>query len=717
MYYSIKKNQKKLMAIFAVLLMVSFVATFSVGRGGGMGGRSDTVIGHIGSNEVYDSEMRAAQNDWSWARRTPVSDPVRGQELPVAIDAIIFGTSGIPRPPSMPHDNADFQKWFQRSMRWQQSYGAQYQLGMSIAGSFYKAADQHNELLYLLPEEARRDGLQVDPNGDQVNAYLFNALGVQPSEVATNSVARSAVQRLLLIAAEIGRLKDSLKVSQPAWQHEAADIQSVRLALLDFRASDYERKLPAPTTQEVQQQFDRFKNVTPHVSSAGNPLGFGYQIPARAKLQYLEIPHAEIVQAVLHTVHPPGGEAAVGSADPQYDWEVQAASYYNAHEDEFKNPPPPATSPATTRSADSQPATSQSATSQPSTTPAAESQPTSLPAIKPFGEVKQQILDKLTSSETEKLSQAIVSDLSARLDSDYQVIHRATAGMIGPALPQTQPADHAPATGPAAGLMMLAHLEQIRDQIQQKFHVAIQLHDIANGWQTQSDLEKLPGIGTAATADHTPFSNLATSFQFPISISNEHPLQVWQPSPPLTDEQQNTYLFRLTAAEPPHAPPDMAPIATQVAADWKLSQSYDQAMQAAQKALTSAKSVGLSQAARTLGQTPIATPLFPPGRAQEIPGYPLGNPAASQTLAGAAADLLKQATPADRNPDALVPLPTVGRVAVIELAAAQLPESEWRVQYALTERQQMEEVKELTAEWFNYDRVVARIGYKPEPKT
>lgn len=706
MYYSIKKNQKKLMALFAVLLMISFVATFSVGRSGGGSGRADTVVAHIGSTPVYDSELRAAQNDWTWARRTPVSDPIRGQELPVAIDAIVFGASGIPRPPAMPRDNADFEKWFERSMRWRRVYGLQYQVGMSIADSFYRAADQHNELLYLLPEEARRDGLQVDPNGDLVNAYLFNALGVQPSQIAADSTARSAVQRLLLVGAEIERLKNSLKVSQPLWRHEAVDTQSVRLTLLDYRSSDFERSIPAPTTQQVQQQFDRFKNTPPHISDASNPLGFGYQIPARVKLQYVEIPHAQVVQAILHTVHPPGGEASVGSSDPQYDWEVQAASYYESHQDEFKNPPPPETAPST-RTSDSQPASTQ----------AAESRPTSLPAIKPFDEVKQQIIDKLTTTEAEKLLHQIADELSARLESDYQAVHRSTAAMMGPALPQTQAAERGPATGPAASLMSLAQLEQIRDQIQQKYRVAIELHEIASGWQTQSELEKLPGIGASVTADHTAFANLATSFQFPVSISNEHPLKPWQPSPPLSDEQQNTYLFRLTAAEPPHAPPDLTAIAAQVAADWKLSQAYDQAMQAAQKALASAKVVGLSQAARTLGQTTIATPLFPPKRAEEIPGYPLANPAAEQALARATGDLLTQANPADPRPDALVPLPTVTRVAVIELAATQLPEPEWIVQYSITQQQQMTEVQHLTQDWFNYDRVVARTGYKPEPKT
>jgi hypothetical protein len=265
--------------------------------------------------------------------------------------------------------------------------------------------------------------------------------------------------------------------------------------------------------------------------------------------------------------------------------------------------------------------------------------------------------------------------------------------------------------------MMLAHLEQIRDQIQQKYHVAIQLHDIVNDWQTQADLAKLPGIGNANGPDEAKFPEIATAFAQPTSTSKAEPLQLWQPSPVLSDSQQNSYFFRLTAAQPPHAPPELAPIARQVEADWKLSQAYDQAMQAAQKAYALAKSVGISQAARTAGQQVISTPLFQPSRAREIPDYPLDNPAAQQAALKAASDLLAQATPSDKHPDALVPLPTALRAAVFELAAAQLPEAEWVVQYGVTQNQQMEEVEHLAQDWFNYDRIVARTNYKPEQKT
>lgn len=709
MYYIIKKNQKKLMAIFAVLLMISFAATYSVGRGGG-GGRSDVIVAHMGATAIYDSEFRAAREEWDWVRQTGVRDPMQ-RRIPVAVDAILF--TFIPRPPdaSSGGDQERYYQWLGRYLfaRPGDPGAGEYRQALTIASSAFEAIDQHPELFFLLSEEARRDGVQVSADGDEVNEYLFNVLGVQPDKIPSGSMARVSLQRLLLITGELRRLMNAVKISEPAWQHDAAQAQSVRLSLIDFRADDFQKSVAAPTTQQAQQQFDRFKNVPPHATSATNPLGFGYQIPARVKLQYVQIPHSEVLQAVIHTSHPSAiADSGAASGDPAYDWTVQAASYYEAHPDEFKNPP--STQPATRA------AQIQTVTTQPTTVETASTEPTT----KPFEEVRQQIIEKLATAQTEKLAKQIADDLITRLNTDYHLIRQADPSAVIPATQRaTQPATPAvaSATTQPAQLMMLAHLEQIRDQLQQKYHVAIQLHDIENPWQTQADLAKLPGIGTANAGDAgLSFADEATSFSRINLSTNEAALQVWQPSAPLTDSSQNTYLFRLTAAEPPHAPPEIAPIAAQVQSDWKLSQAYDQAMQAAEKAFTSAKTVGLAQAARTAAQPVITTPLFPPRQVQEIPGYPLANPQAEQAVAKATADLLAQATPSDKQPASLVPLPSALRVAVIELAGVQLPEPEWRIQFDVTRSEQLAAIERIARDWFNYDPVVSRTGYKPEPK-
>lgn len=700
MYYLIKKNQKKLMAVFAVLLMISFVATIGVGRAGGGGTRSDVVIGHLGKTAIHDSQLRASRDEWAWLSRYHFRSRF-GQPTNLPAMLIAQGiTGGAGRVPLQ----------------------IEFAAG-TVGDRAAQEIDQHPEAFLLLKLEAIANGLSV--SSDVANSFLKNQMDMNVSSDGSNALETQAVEDAMLIGKQLEHLKDAVKISQPVWQHDAAGMQSVRLNLIDFLAPDFQKNVPAPTTQQVQEQFDRFKDVAPKSTGPSNPLGFGYQIPAAVKLQYLEIPRSEVVQAVIHTVHPnlPGSDPTISSDDSQYDWTVQAGFYYNAHKDEFKNEPLAKTEPSTrtseTRPGDTRPGDTQPTTTTSPTAAATTAQAATLPAIKPFEEVKQQIIDKLAASEADKLSQKIADDLKALLASDYQVIRRANPPTIGPIAPQaaTQPADASATSRPTNDLMMLAHLEQLRDQIQQKDHVAIKLNDQARDWQTVTDLAKLPGIGTATSADHSAFAGMAIAAAQPPEASKSSPLQVWQPSDPLTDGQQNTYLFRLTAARPAHAPPDMSPIAKQVAADWKLSQAYGQSMQAAQKALASAKSVGLSQAARTNGQTLISTQLFSPRQDREVPGYPLPDPAASEAVLKGASDLLAHATPADKRPDTLVPLPSALRVVVMELAAVQLPDAEWMAQYQVTEAQQIAQVMRLAREWFNYDQIVSRTGYKAGQKS
>jgi hypothetical protein len=420
------------------------------------------------------------------------------------------------------------------------------------------------------------------------------------------------------------------------------------------------------------------------------------------KLQYLEVPHAQVVDSVIRTIRPLGstGDPAA-TTDHRYDWEVQAALYYESHKEDYFNPPP-ATQPAAT---------------QPSTQPTTVA--TSQPAYKPFEEVKQQIIEKLAASQIDSQAKQIAAELSSRLAEDYASIRKENPSALQPTTTEatTQPSVVGPVALPAGELMMLAHLEAIRADIDKKYGVAVKLHDIVSDWQTTQELAKLPGIGSATAGDGISFTDYATSFAHPSATSSLPPLQVWEPSQPLTDTQHNAYVFRLTAAQPAHPPADFTTIARQLEHDWKLAQAYDQAKQAAQKAFDSAKVVGLPQAARTAGQNVITTEYFSPRQVQEVPSYPLTNPAASHELLAAAEELITHATPADKQPAKLVELPGVQRVVVMELAGVQLAAPEWFAQLQVTEGQQQERLEKLAQEWFSYDKIVSRTDYKPVEKT
>lgn len=658
MYYLIKKNQKKLLAVFGVLLMVVFIIPPAAKYGSS---HYDPVVAKAGGTDIKESEMHASRDMW---------DVVRSR-LSVPINEG-FGEQRIPLAARLLPENLNL----------------------------VREIDAHPELFLLLQIEARRHGLTPDPDqAHEIVASLEPDLDFAGNNPRAEAEVQ-AVEGLMLVRADVARLANAVKVSQPQWQHEAAqEYSAARLDVVDFRGSEFDKDVPVPTPEQLRQMFDKYKNTPPRAPDAappaGDPLGFGYQIPARVKLQYVEIPHAQVVEAVK------------GDANHRYELEVQAADYYDNHKDEFRNVPPE-TQPTTTPS-----------TSGPATQPAA-----SQPAIKPFNEVKNGIIDKLIEPDVQKRTTEIENAVKARFAADWIDIRRTDPAATQPSVAeepanQVVTAQTTPTSKPAGDPRSFAHLEQIRNDVQKQFGVLIDLHDIAGAWQTSASLAAMPGIGNASTAPPSAemfsmgvaFPQYALSFMERPGTSAVVPLQVWEPSQSLDDAQQNAYLFRLTAAQPPHAPPDMAPVAERVAADWRVQQAYDQAKQAAQKLLDAAKAIGLAQAARNGGiDVQSIGPFSPPGH-EPIPGYPLDAVARNQ-LGDAADKLIKSATPQDEHPVRLVELPTAQRVAVAQLAATSLRTSRLNAQMMATAYEQQVRFRPLADDYFSYDNVVARLQYK-----
>jgi hypothetical protein len=710
MYKLIQNNQKKLLAIFGVLLMVVFIIPPAAQQ---MATERNPVVGRIGKNNIYAGEMHNATAEWHWLEGYTMRGRF-GQNVPLAgwmLSNIITSSN--------PTTARDFRLGFEAD-----------QIGSQIAENIGK----HPELFLLLQKEAERDGFIVTQ--DDAKSFLINRLRVPRESLNGTSLMLEAVRAMLLIGTELRHLNDAIKISGPAWRLQAAaNLQKIRLNLADFRASEFENQVPAPTPQQLAGQFEKFKNTPAGEFSATNPLGFGYQVPTRVKLQYIEVPHAQVVDAVLHHISPAlaDGEIARDPSDTSYDWEVKAAQYYEEHKEDYKNLPPPrtrpATNPATTESttkaaatqsagtqvAATEPHTTQPGAAQPSMQTAAATEPASLPAIKPFAQVKSEIIDKLIAADVARQTDLIAKELISDLTADMVAIRRADPAATQPSIqPTTNPA-FGPQTQPVDEHMTLEHLEQLRGQIEKKYHVSVQVHEIVNGWEDVKQLASLPGIGTASTPDRTSFPEYAVSFASPHSSLAAIPLSVWEPGQRVTDSNQNTYVFRLTAAEPAHALADRTSIAKQVEQDWKAAQAYDRAKLAAQKLLDAAKTDGLSQAAQLGGHNVISTDLFAPGG--EIPGYPLTDPVANRQFSLAAIELIKSETPTEKHPERLVELPNIRRVVVTELAATELDVPEWYAQLVVSQSQRETQVESLAQHWFDYDAVVARLDYKSAEKS
>ena len=60
----IRKNQKKMLAVFSILLMIVFVVTLGY-RGPGTGGGAEVVVAHMGKTAITGTEMAEAKAEWA----------------------------------------------------------------------------------------------------------------------------------------------------------------------------------------------------------------------------------------------------------------------------------------------------------------------------------------------------------------------------------------------------------------------------------------------------------------------------------------------------------------------------------------------------------------------------------------------------------------------------------------------------------------------------
>ena len=515
-------------------------------------------IGKMGDTPIYSDDRDEAKQEWAMLKQVPT-------KMPMAFLAEM-----------LPPQYAQFmQPWQQETVP----------ITLKL-GPLAKEIGDHPELFLLLSLEAEAEGIVV--SDDQVRTFVTNDMR------GDYTIARefNAARRFLAVQTLYDRLAANVKVTQPYWQHTlATQYQKVQLAMAEFPADKFRNSGPAPTTQQVEQQFDKFRNVDPASlqKPADDPLGFGYQTPTRVKVQYLEIAHKAVI-------------AAVRKQKSDYDWEVEARRYYYGHENDFNRLPPkakPVTQPSTTpavATSTTQPATVPAvatSTSQPATLPAVastEPAPTTGPSRRPFVEVRDEIMDKVLEQPTKDLEQKIKDAVAHRLSTDYQADR--------PASGATRPTD--------SGIASKAYLDQVALSIQKEFGVLPEVQQIGDA-KSAMQLGALPGIGDSRSDQSKTFAQYATgednqSAPFPGAPKpgSSKPLALFEPSEPLHDTAGNVYVFRLTESVPAHAA-ELKEIASQVAVDVATEHAYQDAVAAAQ---------GVGIGART------AWPRLPPQRAR-----------------------------------------------------------------------------------------------------
>ncbi len=618
MYNLLKQYRRQLLAVAAAFLMVAFLLPMQ-----NLGGR-DYRIGKIYGKAFYASEVQRATFHW----------------------------------------NLLIQKIFTQSQ-----FGlmpVSYELGQFAVDEM----EQHSELFALLVAEARRHGAYVS---DEMLRDKHQSLIIAPDIDMADPVAatnvNNALRDLMMVQQIFDRALSAIRISKPMLDFEIATrMQQVKMAAVDFRSADFLSQVPQPTAQQLEEQFNKYKDVLPATAGTAtedNPFGFGYRYPDRAQIQYVAVPLEEV-------------RRAVEASKPADRWRVDARRHY------IRNPHLYSTT------------TQSEGTTQPTST------------TRPFEEVAQDALEAVIAPEVERQQAAIISRINQILTVDWNTFRAAKQGEVAQ-------------TSLGVPFDSYEYLQKLSERIEEQFKVKITLG--ASGTLLgANEFGQLGRIAEASTGAGVPFSMYATlteqrrkdALRFMPGLPQVP--ELWQFSQTLRDEDSNIYIFRRTAFEPEHSPASLDEVRAKVESDVKTKLAFELARQAAEQFVSAARERGLMTAAEEAKKQVIDTGLIS-RQLGIVFGLHLSDAATDVFLGRAMEQLLSLRAQGQEQPIAAIPLEQDGRVIVARLddVKADWTSNQTAMLSSLVDMSVMQRMNmPMQQQWFSFANVKERVRYEPD---
>lgn len=313
------------------------------------------------------------------------------------------------------------------------------------------------------------------------------------------------------------------RVSKPVVEHFINDQQSrVKVGVLEIPATRYldqvaletQKKDAAKTVTEAQLQ-SLFEDYKDNLVGTSKPYGFGYRLPERVKLEYLNVP--------THRIKP---LVKISEAD--------AVTYYDENPASYSEPVP-ANKDAVGKEKDAKPAT----------------------RLKPYTDVRLSIIETLKYQKAKELGDKIIKAAQTMLLGDIRKLNVENGYRV------------------VSQAFKAKTLEAVAKDIQKQFGILPDVKIMDKDWLTASDLNNLQGINYSSVLgkSRVQFSDYIFSVK---EIEREKPhanaglrLQCNVVSLPLASYDGGRYLFRILDAQAERSPKELNEVREAVVVDAK----------------------------------------------------------------------------------------------------------------------------------------------------
>src|SRR5437899_3332193 len=269
MLATLRKNNKKIMAVIGVFLMIAFVADYRVrGRMGNR--RGSDVIGRVGGETVYGVEYQNARAEWEMLNKDlRFIRPARGSDGRQQMDYFSYAEWELIR-------------------RISAAFPQQPMIAVMAARRITSQIDGTTYMLLL--REARK--MDIHPGRDAVQEALT---ALQEIPGGDPVLREQAVANWLTIMAAFDRIASAPKVTPAeSLRFLARQQQEISLQLVEFRAEQFMKDIPEPTRPQLEEFFNKYRNENPDTSESG----FGYRYPNRVRIQYMRVPREKLKATV-----------------------------------------------------------------------------------------------------------------------------------------------------------------------------------------------------------------------------------------------------------------------------------------------------------------------------------------------------------------------------------------------------------------------------------
>ena len=421
-----------------------------------------------------------------------------------------------------------------------------------------------------LAQGARPDLAQAQEYLNTLNLDLlkFRIENEYASEQVEQAVANFLMVRNQWLLASQSAVPGELEVQKEV-QNQLETIDATVLALDSQPLIDESESISEET---LLAHFEKYKEQTP----TNNPLDFGYLLPDRVKVQYIKI----------------------ATSDIQYITEItesQAREYWMKHQQDFKKPQPDTETPESDNEAED--------AEEPEPQPAPDDQPENttkndIPETEPNESAKKD--ETIDYYETFAEAQPdVIKFLEDQGRKHYQLeTARAMANTIQQEL-------NAAWTGAKEGddgflqapepVQQLSHYPQVFESLKDELAAPKAISIVETPWFGLEDAYTIDDIGKGEedlpdAPSRRSFGMIPHWVQGLVNLEEADNsiryrfLALWQTyATRLIDEDNNLYLFRVTASEKSHAPASLDEVRDKVLAHVRAQRAFDLAKQKAEE--------------------------------------------------------------------------------------------------------------------------------------